>query len=298
MNKTLILWVTCLSLVGLIACVGLIQRRMSPVPKQEMMAGDHLPSDQIERMRITRGGQLYDNWWQTTLDTKKPKDNHPLWKEQGKNQRDGYQTYRCKECHGWDYFGKKGAYGNNSHNTGFKGVLQFSHLKSPTEIEASLKGLTNTNHDYSRILGNEEIADLVLFLKKGLIDTTEMISKNGTFVGGSVEEGLVLYEKSCLRECHGRFGTIINFGTESKPEFLGTVADKNPWEFVHKLRFGQPGTKMPAAVMNQWSEDDIFNLLAFSQTLPHSNEESGFFRQMMTWVGSEHMGRGFGPSSE
>jgi len=77
-----------------------------------------------ELMRESRGGQLYDNWWKTTIDTEKPKKDHPLWKEQSTNKRSGYDTYRCKECHGWDYRGKDGAYGKGSHYTGFKGTLQ------------------------------------------------------------------------------------------------------------------------------------------------------------------------------
>jgi hypothetical protein len=35
-----------------------------------------------ELIRISRGGQLYDNWWKTTVDTEKPKGDHPLWKKQ------------------------------------------------------------------------------------------------------------------------------------------------------------------------------------------------------------------------
>ena len=33
----------------------------------------------------------------------------------------------------------------------------------------------------------------------------------------------------------------MNFKTEEKPEYVGTVAVKNPWEALHKIRFGQSG---------------------------------------------------------
>ena len=33
-----------------------------------------------EEMHISRGGQLYDDWWRTTVDTVKPGKDHPLWK--------------------------------------------------------------------------------------------------------------------------------------------------------------------------------------------------------------------------
>lgn len=66
--------------------------------------------------------------------------------------------------------------------------------------------------------------------------------------------------------CHGGSGTGINFGDSKKPEFVGTVAYKNPWEFINKVRAGQPGTRMPSAVINEWSEKDILDLLSFAHS--------------------------------
>jgi thiosulfate dehydrogenase len=105
-----------------------------------------------EDMRVSRGGQLYDNWWKTTTDTLKPEGDHPLWKTQTTNKRSGYSTYRCKECHGWDYRGKDGAYGKGSHFTGFIGVYAASQNMSLKELEASLKGSTIKEHDFSEMI--------------------------------------------------------------------------------------------------------------------------------------------------
>ena len=33
-----------------------------------------------ELLRISRGGQLYDDWWKATIDTEKPKKDYELWK--------------------------------------------------------------------------------------------------------------------------------------------------------------------------------------------------------------------------
>ena len=64
-----------------------------------------------------RGGLLYDKWWKP-VGADAPEDDHPLWATQSTNERSGGDTWRCKECHGWDYQGADGAYGDGSHFTG------------------------------------------------------------------------------------------------------------------------------------------------------------------------------------
>lgn len=54
-----------------------------------------------------RGGKLYDKWW-TVLGVDAPTEDQPLWKTQTTNTRTGADTWRCKECHGWDYKGVEG----------------------------------------------------------------------------------------------------------------------------------------------------------------------------------------------
>jgi len=49
---------------------------------------------------------------------------------------------------------------------------------------------------------------------------------------------------------------------------VGTLAADNPWEFLHKVRFGQPGTTMPSATELGWSLQDVADVLAHAQTLP------------------------------
>jgi thiosulfate dehydrogenase len=258
-----------------------------------------------EEMRISRGGQLYDNWWKTTLETHKPEGDHLLWKTQSTNKRSGYSTYRCKECHGWDYQGKDGAYGKGSHFTGFSGVYEAAKKMSIEELEAVLKGSSNKDHDFSGILSSADIPDLALFLKKGVIDLAMFINADGSLTGGNPEAGNSFFQKSCAHMCHGPDGTMINFGDEEKPEFVSTVANKNPWEFIHKVRAGQPGTRMPSGIMNKWKSSDILDVLAYSQTLPKDIPEAGWFTRMMRSLGmGKHDwfipedSRGFGPAME
>jgi mono/diheme cytochrome c family protein len=48
-------------------------------------------------------------------------------------------------------------------------------------------------------------------------------------------------------------------------DFPGKLSRKNPWELVHKIRFGQPGTKMPRA--STLGHAEIRALGAYIQTL-------------------------------
>ena len=255
-----------------------------------------------EDMHISRGGQLYDDWWKTAPDTKKPGGDHPLWKTQGTNKQSGYATYRCKECHGWDYLGKDGAYGKGSHYTGFIGVYTASRKMSLTELESALRGSTNRDHDFSVHLSSADIADLALFMKKGIIDLTKFINTDGAPVSGNPGEGGSLFMNNCTHMCHGHNGTGINFGDEKEPEFIGTVANENPWEFIHKVRSGQPGARMRSAIINQWSDNHILDLLSYARTLPKDVPEAGWFTRMMRGLGmGQHDwfipedSRGFGP---
>lgn len=267
----------------------------------------HDRENYTEEMHISRGGQLYDNWWRTTADTEKPKADHPLWKTQNSNKRSGYSTYRCKECHGWDYRGKEGAYGKGSHYTGFIGVYGASQKMSLAELEAILKGSTKEEHDFTGYLSNAEIADLALFINKGVINMGKYVNADGSPLGGDLNAGRNIFTKNCMTECHGPAGSAINFGSEEKPEFVGTVANENPWEFIHKVRAGQPGTRMVSGIMNKFSEKDIRDLLTYSRSLPKEQPETGWFDRMLRAIGlgeKEHKSymheerRGFGPKIE
>ena len=234
-------------------------------------------ADVSEEMRISRGGQLYDNWWRATVNSEKPEKNHPLWKDQIHNKRSGYATFRCKECHGWDYKGKNGAYGKGSHYTGFIGVYSAAGKMFIKDLENVLRGATNKDHDFSRYIENSDIADLALFLKKGLIDSDKIVNNNGIPVNGNINRGKYIFTNNCVNLCHGESGANINFGSDEEHEYIGTVANGNPWELIHKVRAGQPGANMPSAIINKWDKQDLRDLLAYVRTLPKSKTEYGFF---------------------
>jgi thiosulfate dehydrogenase len=218
-----------------------------------------------------RGGLMYDKWW-VVIGADTPAGDHTLWATQDSNTRSGADTWRCKECHGWDYKGVDGAYGSGSHMTGFVGVIQLAGGDS-NEVLAAMKGGTNSDHDFSSMMGEQDLVDIALFIAEAAIDQDELINDD-KMSKGDAAAGETLYGDVCT-ECHGPEGNAINFSSIDDPEFLGHLAPGNPWEFVHKVRFGQPGWPMPSAIGNNWTNDDVANVLAYAQSFPEEPFVSG-----------------------
>ncbi len=214
---------------------------------------------------VTRGGVLYDAWWEV-IEAKAPTTDHPLWKTQTTNTRKGAETWRCKECHGWDYKGKDGAYGSGSHKTGFVGIAA-AKSKPFADVLAMLKGKPSADHDFSKVMKEQDLIDLALFITQGQVDMATFVNADKTAKGGDAAAGKTQYEKVCTN-CHGPKGNAINFATIAAPEFIGHLAADNPWEFIHKTHFGQPGWPMPSGISNEWKTQDYMNVLAYAQTLP------------------------------
>lgn len=232
---------------------------------------------------VARGGSLYDKWWSVTGATA-PTTDHPLWASRPdttSNTRTGADTWRCKECHGWDYKGVVGAYATGSHKTGIVGI--FGTTKTAQEIFDLLKNANGAaaqstpGHDYGTMLSDADIWDLARFVLEGQIDTDTIIDSGGAFTG-AVASGQTLYENPvgtallACSSCHGTDGLSIPPGAPAThDDWVGKIANDNPWEFQHKLRYGQPSaTAMPQLDDSGASTQDINDLGAYAQTLPQS----------------------------
>lgn len=186
---------------------------------------------------VITGGRLYDNWWKDSK-LPEPDTTHPAYPAGGK--KSGATTWRCKECHGWDYRGAEGAYRNGSHFTGIKGIRALAG-KDPQVI---VRKLTMENHDFSLQLGRQDLEALAAFVATGQLDMGELIDADTRLARGDAARGKALYKKNCGR-CHGKKGTALNVaGKDKNPQYVGDLARANPWETLHKIRFGHPGARM------------------------------------------------------
>ena len=213
-----------------------------------------------------RGGLLYDKWWEVA-GVATPSGNHPLYPEAG--SQSGSSTFRCKECHGWDYKGDLGAYGDgSSHYTGILGV--FGSTRTPQELFHLLSaepGEVSNGHNMDAYgMTDEDLWDVVKMTLEDVVLTNLFIDDEGMFRPPAAA-GAPAYNDSCST-CHGIDGDALNFGTDEAPEYIGGLARRNPWEFLHKTRFGHPASPMPAAELLLWSVSKAAEVGAFSATLP------------------------------
>lgn len=214
-------------------------------------------SDLTDPFLLAFGGRLYDNWF-AELKVRPPKRIHPSYPKTGRKK--GSSTWRCKECHGWDYKGKEGNYSSGSHTTGIRGIRAMVG-KDPILVE---KILRDSTHAYTPLqLSPIAVKALAAFVVNGQIDMSDWIDEKAKAKGES-GRGRVFFRTLCAI-CHGIDGQKMNFGTQIDPEYIGTVAKYNPWEVLHKIRNGQPGELMISlrALTLQQQAD----LIAYEQTL-------------------------------
>ena len=135
--------------------------------------------------------------------------------------------------------------------------------RDPDEIH---KILMDDTHRYTGdMIPHDEMEKLAKFVSLGQIDMDLYIDRATKAARGDAQRGASAYQTICA-VCHGFDGKAINFHDEAKPEFIGTIAKKNPWEFMHKARFGQPGIPMISLIT--LPVQDVADILAYAQTLP------------------------------
>lgn len=216
---------------------------------------------------LSAGAQLYDNWY-ASLGVSAPAGNHPLWERQTSNTRSGPETWRCAECHGWDYKGASGAYGSGSHYTGFPSVFVLADRLSEQEIIDHLNGKIDPLHDFSGLMDETSLRQIAVFLKEGLLDDSQFIDPVSLkAIGGNTVNGEKRFEMVCAT-CHGADGKTLVLKSEGVAEALGDVASRDPYRFLHRSRFGVAGVAMPIGRDLGWSVDDSHDVLAYVQTLP------------------------------
>ncbi len=207
------------------------------------------------------GALLYDNW--VKMKNVEEKDMHPLYPVTSK--KSGKSTWRCKECHGWDYIGKEGRYAKGSHFTGIEGIY---HVKNedPESLLSSLKDKSK-KHDFSIFLTEKELWDLVKFMREGQADIKKVVDELGHSKGDE-SKGEILFIDNCA-SCHGVNGDEIDFKDKKDGiQGVGWISNENPQESIHKIRWGHPGSDMPSMLVDKGlSEKDSIDILTYTQSL-------------------------------
>ena len=217
------------------------------------------PASPSQAWAISAGGRLYDNWM-TALHVDAPAGTHRAYPAAGK--KTGATTWRCKECHGWDYKGRDGQYAEGSHFTGIKGLRSVQGA-APERIAQTVRGAP---HRYGKdMIPDAALARLALFLSKGQHDTDAFIDPKSGDVRGDTERGASIYQNVCAA-CHGFDGRAINWGETDEPGYVGTEAKANPWEVLHKIRNGHPGAEMVS--LRAFALQDAVDVLSYARTLP------------------------------
>ncbi|MFQ5784430.1 MAG: c-type cytochrome [Alphaproteobacteria bacterium] len=221
----------------------------------EQISGLHVS----EAWLIRKGGRMYANW-ADELGSDLPDTTHPSYPGSGKKK--GETTWRCKECHGWDYMGVDGAYGSGGHYTGIKGIDGMLGGNP----ETIMKIIRDKTHRYTEdMIPDEDLEALALFVSWGQVVMDQYIDRKTHRAIGDVRHGAAIFQTTCA-VCHGLNGKLIDFGSEGSPEFIGTVANENPWETLHNIRFGHAGDAMIGLIA--FPVQDQVDALAYAQTLP------------------------------
>jgi len=213
-----------------------------------------LPREQI-LASVVRGGRLYDNWHKEAKKAVPGKPHFAYPRDKTFANKPAI-TWRCKECHGWDYQGRDGAYSKGKHYTGIKGI----NGMADADPEAIIAILKDDTHEFGRVLENRDLRDLARFVGKGQVDMGEFIDRASGKAIGNADKGVAFYTTLCAT-CHGMDGLGI---ITMRP--LGYFARRNPWETLHKVLNGHPNRIMPP--LRVLETQVLVNVLAYAQGLP------------------------------
>jgi thiosulfate dehydrogenase len=224
-----------------------------------VMAGANLsspPNAQAAEMESTLayGGKLYDKWYAVAKE-KAPEKSHPLYPADKKYAEKPGSNWRCKECHGWDYMGKDGAYKSGSHSTGIVGINGAAG-RLVAEIVAQL---SDSDHGYGDRMAKADLEAVALFVSQGQIDMDPYIDRATKAPKGDAAKGEAYFNTICAG-CHGVEGKLPK---DMKP--FGAQMG-NPWEVMHKILNGQPDEKMPA--LRALDRQIVADIMAHMTSLP------------------------------
>ena len=221
------------------------------------------PDEPSRAWVLSYGGRLYDQWWAVLLQ-EPPEGTHPSYPATG--ERQGEDSWRCVECHGWDYRGRDGAFGRGEHFTGIPGIGGALGA-DPERIVALLR---DDIHRYTPEMIPEQAAmALALFVTLGQAEPGAAIDRGSDRFRGDAERGREIFQNICAI-CHDYDGGAWIGGEEGVGDSLGAIARGNPARALHKVMNGQTYADMPA--MRPFGLPTVIDILTYVQTLEHKDQ--------------------------
>ena len=248
------------------------------------------------------GGMLYDKFWAVETGFDQTNSNIASFNTFG-------DFYRCKQCHAWDLMGRIGSYNNRAPKTNRPNVANINLITVAKDrtaqqlfdaiknvVAAPRRALTAdlaaydpaTNNavgdqmpDYSKILTDAQIWNIVKFLKVEALDVTQLYDAayTGTYpsgkttlsnVGkdGDATLGNAFFTNKCAA-CHGTDGKYIADLDNTPGMTVGKFARNKGFELQHKIKFGQLGSMMLATPITKTEIKNLYK--ALSDTTKFSN---------------------------
>lgn len=243
------------------------------------------------------GGALYDKFWATETGFDQADANLDIYSGAG-------NFFRCKQCHAWDRLANTSSYidrGPKTTRPNVSGVLLTTVVTASTpqelfdliktgdgaarrDVDADLSTndpdadppvteVGDQMPDYSQILTDEQVWDLVKYFIDEALDTTQLfdVATEGSYPTGSrtfsnvgldgdAINGNDLYATNCAG-CHGANGRDGAAFPIADGDFsVGSFARTKPYEMWHKVKFGQLGSPMTAQGID--TLEDMQDLLA------------------------------------
>lgn len=202
---------------------------------------------------VANGGRLYDDW-QVHTGGQRQALPHPAYPPKAYFANTPNETWRCKECHGWDYKGDQGQYAKGNHATGIKGI----RAMAGTDPAKTMTVLRGTAHYFGAVLKHRDLQDLANFVSYGQIDMDSVIDPKTGLSRGDAAKGQPHYRTMCAG-CHGLEGHFV------AKRHLGKVSRGDPWHSLHNMLNGHPDDTMPA--LRELDPKVTKDILAHIQTL-------------------------------
>jgi len=246
----------------------------------------------------SNGGIMYDKFWAAESDFDQTNTYLATLNAKG-------DFFRCKQCHGWDLLGTGGSYINRGPKTSRPNVsglnlYAYANGKTAQELFDGMKktaGRRNITTDlstydpatagtqtegdkmpnYTELLTDAQIWDLVKFMKEGAFDVSQLYDATytGTYPtgsasyanvgkGGNAANGNTLFTDNCAT-CHGSDGKLIPLEGLSVGKFVRSKA----YEVQHKVKYGQLGSAMAGEF--DWTHaqmTDIYKALSDETSFP------------------------------